>query len=285
MSGHEEGSANAADREERFNNMAVMEVTFASSSLKRAVTFSAVLPVDWRFGPGQAADFEAGKFKTLYLLHGYTGTHNDFLLNSDIAMLSAQNNLAVIFPSGENSFYLEDEDLGVSHSQLVGKELVEFTRALFPLSPKREDTFIAGISMGGYGAMINGLRYADTFGKIQALSGAFINIEIADAKQTKPDGLSSSAYQRRVFGDPATLRQTDRDPRYLLEQLVQRGAPIPQISQCCGAEDFLIGPNRKLHQFMVDAGISHLYEEGHGEHNWDYWLPKPRSGVEWMVRN
>jgi len=264
--------------------MAVIEVTFPSSNLGRAVTFSALVPVDRNFMPGKGQVFESGKFKTLYLLHGYTGTHNDFLINTDIARMSAEYNLAVIFPSGENSFYLEDEELGFSHSKFIGEELVDFTRKLFPLSDRREDTYIAGISMGGYGAMINGLRYAETFGKILSLSGAFINIDIADSKKTLPDGLSGSGYQRRIFGDPEKLRQTDRDPRFVIEQLKKKGADIPQISQCCGSDDFLIGPNRKLHEFFSERDVEHIYEEGRGIHDWEYWLPRLKSGIEWMVK-
>ncbi len=68
-----------------------------------------------------------------------------------------EKNLAVIMPSGDNQFYIDKEDTEEYYGEYVGKELVEFTRKMFPLSEKKEDTFIAGLSMGGYGALINGL--------------------------------------------------------------------------------------------------------------------------------
>ena len=85
------------------------------------------------------------------------------------------NDLAVIMPSGENRFYLDDEKSGELYGEFIGKELVEFTRKLFPLSDKREDTFIAGLSMGGYGAIRNGLKYAENFGCVIGLSAALVH--------------------------------------------------------------------------------------------------------------
>ena len=80
--------------------------------------------------------------------------------------------VAVVVCDGENSFYTDDEQRGAMFSRYVGQELVEVTRSVLPLSRRREDTYIAGISMGGYGALINGLRYPDTFGRIAMLSPA-----------------------------------------------------------------------------------------------------------------
>ena len=263
--------------------MAVVEVEFPSYSLKRSTTFKVLLPIDRGFELGEVTEFATGKFKTLYLLHGYTGAHNDYLYMTDIWHHAGDLGLAVVFPDGENSFYLEDEVLGISHSTFVGKELVDFTRSAFPLSSRREDTFIGGISMGGYGAVVNGLRFPETFSRILSLSGAFIEMDIADASSTIPDGISSEGFQRRVFGDPAALRNSTKDPRYLIEQALSSEIQLPAISQYCGREDFLIGSNRKLHEFMRERGIDHLYEEGAGIHDWDYWRPRLASGLRWLA--
>ena len=101
-----------------------------------------------------------GPWPTLYLLHGYTGNQVDWLYRSDIEKWAMQHGYAVIMPSGGNSFYLDNETTGERYGVFIGEELVEVTRKMFPLSHKREDTVIAGLSMGGYGAIRNGLRYA-----------------------------------------------------------------------------------------------------------------------------
>lgn len=105
--------------------MALVEVTFPSYSLKRSVTFKAFIPNDKEFIPGKITPFGKDKMKTLYLLHGYTGDCNDYILHSNIAFLSGLYNLAVILPNGENSFYLEDLEKGENYSEFIGNEHLE----------------------------------------------------------------------------------------------------------------------------------------------------------------
>lgn len=269
---------------EEDKDMALVEVTFPSYTLKRSVSFKALIPTDKNFMPGQDTEFQKENCKTLYMLHGYTGDSNDYLLGTNIWEFSRKYNIAVIFPSGENSFYLEDEEKGEDYSTFVGKELVEFTRSMFHLSEKREDTFIGGLSMGGYGAMINGLRYADTFSKIISFSGAYIELNIADAGEFITDGVSDEKYQKKVFGNPKNLRYTDKDPRYCIEFLQKEGKSIPDIYFVCGEEDFLIEPNRKMHKYMNEKEVKHYYEEGCGSHEWAYWGGHLEPSLEWLLK-
>ena len=121
--------------------MALLEVSFRSEKLKRIVNFNALIPIDNTGIP----DYDKNKarpMKTIYLLHGYSGNHNDWLCGSRIQELSFKYNIAVFMPSGENNFYLDDEDNGELFGEFIGKELVDFTRKLFPISDRREDTFI-----------------------------------------------------------------------------------------------------------------------------------------------
>ena len=251
--------------------MALIEATFRSFTLKRAVTFSALIPADTEERAGRYGQSDIKKFKTLYMLHGYTGNHRDFIQLSDISRYVETLGLAVIFPSGENSFYLEDDELETSHSAYVGQELLEFTRCIFPLSDKREDTFIGGLSMGAYGAVINALRYPEVFSRVIAMSGAFIEMEIADTKSAIPIDFLSNAAQKRIFGDFDTLRQSDKDPRFLIEKLETSGKPVPEIFLTCGSGDFLVSGNRQLHNYLQGRNIGHTYNEDNGTHDWDYW--------------
>lgn len=131
----------------------------------RTVPFTAVLPNDGAFSEYGEPDFVTGEMKTLYLLHGYTGDETDYLANTCIRELSKKYGIAVIMPDGDNSFYLDHPAEKRYFGKYIGEELVEYTRRLFHLSDKREDTYIGGLSMGGYGAMRNGLKYAHTFSK------------------------------------------------------------------------------------------------------------------------
>ena len=142
--------------------MALLQVEFRSQTLKRIVPFNVILPTEKFKGP----------YPTLYLLHGLTDNCSAWLSNTRIRMWAEESGLAVVMPSGENSFYMDvlvkDGCLG-DFGEYIGRELVEITREMFPLSDKREDTFIAGLSMGGFGACRNGLKYCETFSKAAVL--------------------------------------------------------------------------------------------------------------------
>ena len=264
--------------------MALVDVSFITYALRRQVSFKALLPTDYRFLPWTETRFQSAPARTLYLLHGYTGYNNDFLTGSPIFQLAMQHNLAVIMPSGENAFYLEDADKGEDYSKFVGKELVDFTRSMFHLSDRREDTFIGGVSMGGYGALITALRYPDTFSRAITLSGAYVELEFADQKRYIPDINSDERYQRKVFGDPETMRQRNVDPRFCIEELRRQGKDVPEIYFACGEQDFMIELNRKLHRYLEDNRIVHTYREGAGTHSWDYWNPQLTAALDWLER-
>ena len=263
--------------------MAVVNVTFQSWSLRRSVSFCAYLPENRTEASLGNSENPCRELKTLYMLHGYSGDCHDYLQIQELRELSERYKLVLIYPSGENSFYLDGIDKSENMSLFIGKELVEVTRSMFRLSGKREDTFIGGISMGGYGAMINGLRYSDTFSKIISLSGAYIEVNIADKGDYIPDQVSDAAYQNKIFGDPKKLRFSDKDPRFCMEELIKSGNKLPEIYFVCGENDFLIESNRKLHTFMLDNGISHYYEEGDGVHDWVYWRKHLEPSIKWVL--
>lgn len=263
--------------------MAVADVNFISYALKRQVSFKALIPTDNFFRPDcPQTEFQTNPARTLYLLHGYTGCSNDFLYNSSIVQLAIQHNMAVIMPNGENAFYLEDREKHEDFSKFVGRELVDFTRSMFHLSEKREDTFIGGMSMGGYGALINALRYPKTFSKVISLSGAYVELEFADQKRYIPDFNSDEVYQRKVFGDVETMRQRNVDPRFCMEEIRRRGETVPEIYFACGKDDFMISQNHKLHCYMEENDIPHVYYEGEGAHDWIYWNLHLAQAMDWL---
>ena len=142
--------------------MANLHLNFRSDMLMRSVYPRVFLPDynDWN------------DVTPLYFLHGYSGGALETATFTNFALYAAVHGIAIVMIDGDNSFYVDDEQRNAYYSRYVGEEIVEVTRKLLPLSHRREDTFIAGISMGGYGALINGLRYSGTFSKIGMLSPA-----------------------------------------------------------------------------------------------------------------
>jgi S-formylglutathione hydrolase FrmB len=250
--------------------MALMQVSFLSLSLGREVHFHAVVPIE-RFGPDPARAEKPEPFRTLYLLHGYRGTSTDWIHYSRIKELAHKHRIAIIMPSGENHFYLDHVEKHEWHGHFIGRELVDFTRTLFPLSSRREDTWIGGLSMGGYGAIRNGLKYAENFGRIIALSSALITYQIADASPDYRDMVADYAYYRSVFGDLTQLPGSDKDPEALVRQLRSADIDLPDIYMACGTDDFLLDVNRRFHHFLEEERVQHVYIEAEGQHNWDFW--------------
>lgn len=262
--------------------MALIRTDFFSKSLMRTVTINAIVPVDKMTFPGQPVR-EKKPFKTLYLLHGIFGNYTDWVTGTRIQSWAQDNNLVVIMPSGENKFYVDNFKSGELFSTFIGEELVQLTRDLFPLSTKREDTFIGGLSMGGYGAIINGLKYHDTFGYIAALSAGFILDRILESTDD-PDLMPTHkrSYYESVFGNLDELIGSDKDYKALVKKIKKENGVMPKIYMACGTEDFLIEQNRDYHQFLLDEGIDVTYEEGPGIHDWVFWDTYIYKVLEWL---
>jgi len=255
--------------------MALIEVELMSECLNRKVAFKAIIPFEnsERIEP----------FKTLYLLHCLKGSYSDWINETSIVRLAKSRKLAVVMPAGENKFYIDNETNGSKYGEFIGSELVESTRTLFNLSTKREDTFISGASMGGYGAIRNGLKYNNTFGRIAAFSSALI---LEDAVTSTTDGANSLAKRNEyesVFGDLNKLLGSDKDPKALIKDLKSRNQPIPKLYLCCGANDFLIHQNREYHKFLLEQKVDHIFEDGEGEHNWDYFSSNLERVLDWIL--
>ncbi len=262
--------------------MALLQVDFFSKALKRATTFNALIPMDTIEIPGQEAA-PKGPMKALYLLHGYSGNYTDWVTGSCIRELSMQHNIAVFMPSGDNFFYLDDTDMGALYGEYVGNELVEFTHRMFPLTGRKEDTAIGGLSMGGFGALRNGLKYSGNFSRIIALSSALITYNIAGIPTDYKDPIQDYNYYSRVFGDVNKLLGSDRDPEGLVAGMKEKGQKIPEIYMACGTEDFLLNENRRFHQYLVSEGVEHTYLESPGNHDWKFWNEYIEKAVKWML--
>lgn len=262
--------------------MAILQVDFLSKTLKRHVTFNAIVPVDTADIPGQEKTYE-GPIKSLYLLHGISGNQTAWISGSRIDRFAQMSNIAVFMPAGENSFYLDDENRGELYGEYIGHELVEFTRKMFPVSERREDTFIGGLSMGGYGAIRNGLKYADNFSRIIALSSALITKNIAGAPVDFKDDIGDYKYYKSIFGDLNQLLGSDKDPEALINMLKKKKAAIPKMYMACGTQDFLLNENRDFHNFLVSENIDHTYVESPGIHDWVFWNEHIEKAIEWLL--
>ncbi|MCF0110634.1 MAG: acetylesterase [Erysipelotrichaceae bacterium] len=255
--------------------MALIRMDFVSESLMRTVTINCIVPVDKiRTKPSEKP------FKTLYLLHGIFGNYTDWVSGTRIQRWAEEHDLAVIMPSGENKFYVDNPRSNDNFSAFIGKELVEVTRRAFPLSHKKEDTFLAGLSMGGYGAIVNGLKYFDTFGYIAGLSSGFILDTVEHSTEEVTMITRRRSYYESVFGDLTKLRGSDKDYFHLAKVCPKEKRP--HVFLTCGTEDFLLDANVEYHRYLQNLGYDVTWTSDKGGHEWDYWDRHIHEVLQWL---
>lgn len=221
------------------------------------------------------------KYKTLYLLHGYTDDHTAWMRWSSIEKYVEGLNLAVVMPAVNTSFYT-DMAFGRNYFQFISDEVPAIAREMFSLSSAREDNFVTGISMGGYGAYKLALTLPERYAAAASLSGALDVTEtikghgLHDPKVWKPE-------MQSVFGDLSKLAGSKHD-LFALAKKAARSSLKPRLYQCCGTEDFLYADNVRFRDAISKLPFDHTYEEGPGEHVWEYWDRMIQNVLKWMLK-
>ncbi|MBR2894183.1 MAG: alpha/beta fold hydrolase [Oscillospiraceae bacterium] len=241
-------------------------ITLDSQVLSRKIWVNVFLP-----------DHPTGKW--LLLLHGYGGNESEWTEKSNILSLARKYQLTVVTPGCGDGYY---EDTQEPMGQFLGEELPTFLHDRFHLSDQRENSCIAGVSMGGFGALLLGSRYSRVFGKIACLSGAFI---LRDVAIGNPGVLGNAdvSYFRRVFGDFETLEQSDRDPLAQAHQAVIENRMSP-VYLLCGDQDVLIHCNQRVAFELTDLGIPVVTQIENGGHHWDFWNHHLETVIQWLVQ-
>ena len=261
--------------------MAWIQMNLLSQKLMRTVPVNVIMPADKMVFPGMKPR-EEKPYKTLYLLHGVFGNYTDWINGTRIQRFAEENDLVVVMPSGDNAFWIDQPKGHNFYGEYIGEELVELTRKMFPLSHKREDTYIGGLSMGGYGALRNGLKYNETFGAIVALSAALVVDDVK--KRTNENGffLESRDYAESVFGNLDEVEASDKNPKYLVEKLLEQKKEIPAIYMACGNQDSLLKVNQEFADFLKAKNVNVTFEIGEGNHEWDFWDTYIKKAMDWL---
>ncbi|MCR5101368.1 MAG: alpha/beta hydrolase fold domain-containing protein [Butyrivibrio sp.] len=263
--------------------MATGRLRFYSMARAGQVDISYVIPNDVpEIMVGDNKNYKRG-MKTLYLLHGFSGNDCDWEYNGIAEDIAIAFNMAVIMISTGNNFYLDRKATGCQYGTYAGEEVVNYTRKLFNLSDKKEDTIIAGLSMGGFGAMHTALAYPDTFGGAVSLSSALIIHELSNMKEGQSNEMANYDYYREVFGDLSKVEESDANPEVLYTKLKNEGRDIPPIYMAVGTEDFLYQNNVDMKEFFEKNNADFKYEEGPGIHDWKFWNQYIMRGIEWIL--
>jgi putative tributyrin esterase len=254
--------------------MAVLRVDFFSDALGVSTSMTVVLPQQTHTQVGLAGQLPDGPPPVLYLLHGMSDDCTTWLRRTSIERYVAPLGLAVVMPQVQRSYY-HDEVYGGRYWTFLSEELPAVVQSFFRVSDRRQDTFVAGLSMGGYGAFRWALRHPERFAAAASLSGA-LNVAGQTTQRTRPE---DPRLKERLFGE-TPVAGTDADLLHLVA-----GADtdaLPALRAWCGSEDGLLPDNHTFAAACDDAGVPLELVVGPGDHDWAYWDARIVDVLDWL---
>jgi len=255
--------------------MALIHCHFFSQVLGLMSALSVILP-DPRPGEGIAARIPPRRYPTLYLLHGLSDDHTVWQRRTAIERYAEGLNLAIVMPAVARSFYT-DMVTGQRYWTFISEEVPAIARHFFPLSEDRSENYVAGLSMGGYGAFKLALTYPERYAAAASLSGVLDVVRLAEAEQA-----AGQSEMQHIFGEIAALAGSPSDLLSLVGQMVEQGKARPRLYQWCGTEDFLYADNVHFHQHTQSLGVTVSYQEGPGGHEWSCWDAQIQRVLAWL---
>lgn len=231
-----------------------------SSILSMNTALNVILPYDYSEKKGK------NPCKVLYLLHGYTESAGSFTRFTNIELLARKYGVAIIMPEVQRSCYVNME-FGMKYYEYISKELPKLCREMFNFSIEPSDTFVAGQSMGGYGAMKWFLNDFDKFGGVATLSGSF------DLQKVVDNNVELQSEFVALFGN--SLKIGNHNDVYVLAN--QGAIKDKKIYITCGNEDKFLSDSVKLKEIFEENGTNFASEFTSGCHDWTFWgeaLPK-----------
>lgn len=249
----------------------LLEMRFRSNELKMETHVNVILP--------ETNGCVNTPCKTLWLLHGLSGDHTSWTKNTSIERYANEHNIAVIMPGVGRSWYTNTA-YEANYFDFVAKELPELCRSVFRgLNTKREDTIVAGISMGGYGALKLALSYPEQYGSCISLSGA---LDIT--RKGRPYSLNE---WRSIFGydieSALELEGTEHDIFALATNNKLKGKAFPKLYMWCGADDPLVVTNHAFDRQLTDLDAAHHFVVSEGDHTWKWWDLHIQDALDYIL--
>jgi S-formylglutathione hydrolase FrmB len=238
-------------------------VRFQSKLVNATLPYNVILPSDYDTA-------KSTRYPVLYLLHGLTGHYSDWVSRTNIADYAAQYRLIIVTPEGNDGWYTDSATITTDkYETYILKELLPDVQQRYRTIEARYGRAIAGLSMGGYGAIKFGLKSPQTFAFAASMSGAF-----GVTRFTEKEIPALWQDSIKLFGPPASETRNANDLFDLIEKLpTGRIQSLPYFYFDCGTEDspLIFLYNRQLAQAMSDKKIPHEFRQLPGDHSWAYW--------------
>lgn len=261
--------------------MAFIELHYHSDALRMGVSVNVILPerAKTAIGIGTGSGESSNGYKTLYLFHGLSDDESIWMRRTSIERYASEYGIAVVMPSVARSWYTDTAD-GALYYTFVTEELPSVCRGFFKgMSDKREDNFVAGLSMGGYGAVKAALGCPERFGGCASLSGA-LDISSLSSLVYIPEWKGIFGFD---FDDSKSLAGSCHDVFALAKKNRDSGARFPRLYMWCGTDDGLLGASRSFSKLLTELGVEHLYEESEGNHSWKWWDLHIQDAIKYLL--
>lgn len=247
--------------------MALLETHFDSGALDLSLGMNIILPEHpeaWNEPPA-----------VLYLLHGLSDDYTIWSRRTSIERYASRYNLVIVMPDAYKSFYC-DMTHGSNYWSFFAEELPLLIKRWFNVSNDWKKTFVAGLSMGGYGAIKLAMGCPGQYGAAASLSGA---LDLASHINDEWDDSRMRAFEA-VFGDIKNVPTSGNDLMAQLQAL--KAIPETEFYVGCGTEDYLYQDSVSFRDAAAGKGLRLTYEESAGEHNWDFWDTYIQRVLEWL---
>ena len=247
-------------------NPRIQTIQFASKLVGKTLPYNVLLPLDYNMPAAKTK-----RFPVVYLLHGLTGHYNNWIEHTHLADYVAAYQLIIVMPEGNNGWYTDSASApSEKYESYILQELIPDVEQRFRASSARERRAIAGLSMGGYGALKFAVKHPELFVFAASMSGAL------DAASWTEADLKGFEFIWKtlepVYGAANSEARAANDLSKLYRELpVDRIASLPYIYLDCGTEDGLLQTNRGFADILVKQKIPHEYRQLPGNHAWIYW--------------
>lgn len=240
--------------------MALIRMDHVPINIKVNTPLNIILPE-----PGEMRGVPVRERKVLYLLHGLSDDASAWSRYSTIEIIARQYGLVVVMPSAGRSFYI-DQPNGQAYFTYLTEELPQYLEEVFGIQPRRENTLIAGLSMGGYGAFKAALLHPERYFAAASFSGV-LSLAIMT---THPEDERQPEF-KLLFGDLDRLNGGQHDPAVWLQRAAQNPSALPKLFIACGRQDDLYPLNVMFNAACHKLGVPVDYHEEDGGHVWPFW--------------
>jgi putative tributyrin esterase len=260
--------------------MAYIRLSFYSHSMQMNVDVSVMYPTrtpqdeqrgfSYRYQPGVT-------YQTLWLFSGGSGDYSDWVRFAGVERYSERSQIIIISPRVEFGI---DWTTGEKYYTYLTEELPELMKFLFPVSDKREDNFVAGLSMGGYAAYRWAFNHPEKFACVGSFSSP---VDVLDDLE---QGCHGNANIVAAFGGVDGVKNTDKDILYLARKHKAAGTDMPRLFLASGTEDFTYNWGKHARDVFSELGFNPTWREAPGTHNWDFWAEIIPKYIAWLpLRN